>query len=51
MIQEGRSLLLPIHTEITAAGLAEAPWHGVADSSPRDWVLDGKHCRLSLLSL
>lgn len=32
------------------AGLAEAPWHGVADSSPRDWVLDGQHCRLSLLS-
>lgn len=32
------------------ASLAEAPWHGVADSSPRDWVLDGQHCRLSLLS-
>ena len=51
MIQEGRSLLLPIHTEITAAGLAEAPWHGAPDSSPRDWVLDGQHCRLSLLLL
>lgn len=34
-----------------AAGLAEAPWHRAADSSPRDWVLDGQHCRLSLLSL
>lgn len=33
------------------AGLVEAPWHGAAHSSPRDWVLDGQHCRLSLLSL